>query len=400
VRDVGDLAEVLASAIALAGEGRPGPVLVDIPRDVQEAVCETAVSPPAPAAAAPTTATSEQSVLQQAARMIDSAQRPVLYAGGGAQSASAELLAIAQAGRIPVVTTLLGTGAFPESHELFAGWPGMHGTRTGNLALHEADLIVAAGARFDDRVTGRVDAFAPDATVIHIDVDPREHSKIRHADLAITGSLAAVLSTLAGHIARRPDVDPWRERVRELQHRFPLAHAPAQGLPRPQEVLQHLDQLTRDCRDVVWTTGVGQHQMWVMQYLTLDRPRSFVTSGGHGTMGFGLPAAIGAQLARPDAAVVCVDGDGSFQMTLQELATAVALELPVIVVIVNNGHLGMVRQWQSMFYDGRLCDSTLLRGCRTSRCSPAASVRAACRSQTSSGSTRSSPRPSRPTARP
>jgi acetolactate synthase I/II/III large subunit len=362
VRDVNDLADVLAAAIALASEGRPGPVLVDIPRDVQESVCEIPVSPPGPPATAIGAVAGERSMLQAAARAIETAQRPVLYAGGGAQSASAELLAFAQAGCIPVVTTLLGKGAFPESHELFAGWPGMHGTRTGNLALHEADLIIAAGARFDDRVTGRVDVFAPGAKVIHIDVDPREHSKIRHADIAITGPLGAVLDALAGEITRRPAPDAWRERVWELQRRFPLAYAPAQGLPRPQTVLQHLDQLTRDCRDVVWTTGVGQHQMWAMQYLVVDRARSFVTSGGHGTMGFGLPAAIGAQLARPDAAVVCVDGDGSFQMTLQELATAAALKLPVIVVIINNGHLGMVRQWQSMFYDGRLCDVDLAAG--------------------------------------
>jgi acetolactate synthase-1/2/3 large subunit len=384
VRDVADLAEVLDAAITLACEGRPGPVLVDIPRDVQEAVCALparSAATPSVAAVGPDDGTLaaaavgldsgalaaaavglDGGALAAAAAAIDGAARPVLYAGGGAQGAAPPLLALAEAAGLPVVTTLLGKGAFPESHELFVGWPGMHGTRTANLALHEADLIIAAGARFDDRVTGRVDVFAPQAQVVHIDVDPREHGKIRHAEIPIAGPLDAVLRALAGMVARRPAPDAWRQQLDAWQQRFPLAYAPAEDALRPQMVLQHLDEMTRECDDVVWTTGVGQHQMWAMQYLTVDRPRSFVTSGGHGTMGFGLPAAIGAQLARPDATVVCVDGDGSFQMTLQELATAAALALPVIVVIVNNGNLGMVRQWQSMFYDGRLCDVDLADG--------------------------------------
>jgi acetolactate synthase I/II/III large subunit len=369
VQEVGEIAEILTAAIALATEGRPGPVLVDIPRDIQAAACETAampaVGPPSRRSRRGTVRipdTSSRVALQQAVEAIRESQRPVLYAGGGAQGSPAQLLALAEAGRLPVVTTLLGKGAFPESHPLFVGWPGMHGTRAGNLALHEADLIIAAGARFDDRVTGRVDAFAPRARVIHIDIDPGEHGKIRHADIPIAGALDDVLQRLADLIGDTPDRSGWLGRLGDWRERFPLSHASPTGFLKPQMVLQRLDQLTRGRRDVIWTTGVGQHQMWAMQYLAVDDARCFITSGGHGTMGFGLPAAIGAQMARPDADVICIDGDGSFQMTLQELATAVALKLPVITVIINNSHLGMVRQWQSMFYDGRLSDVDLAPG--------------------------------------
>jgi acetolactate synthase-1/2/3 large subunit len=369
VQEVGEIAEILAAAIELATEGRPGPVLVDIPRDIQEAACGTMAvrtgecrSDRAPRATAAVAGPSTQVALEQAVEAILHSERPVLYAGGGAQGSPAQLLALAESGVLPVVTTLLGKGAFPESHPLFVGWPGMHGTRAGNLALHEADLIIAAGARFDDRVTGRVDAFAPRARVIHIDIDPGEHGKIRHANMPITGALDEVLQRLADLIGHGPDRAAWLGQLRDWQERFPLTHASPAGSLKPQAVLQRLNHLTHGRRDVIWTTGVGQHQMWAMQYLTVNDPRRFITSGGHGTMGFGLPAAIGAQMACPDADVICIDGDGSFQMTLQELATAVALKLPVIVVIVNNGHLGMVRQWQSMFYGGRLSDVDLAPG--------------------------------------
>lgn len=369
VHDVDELAEILSGAIALATEGRPGPVLVDIPRDVQEAACAAGSSPAvvrgrrrASSRASSAAATAAHVALQQAADAIVDAERPVLYAGGGAQGCPAALRALAVAGTLPVVTTLLGKGAFPESDPLFVGWPGMHGTRAANLALHEADLIIAAGARFDDRVTGRVDVFAPRARVVHIDIDPREHGKIRHADIPIVGALDEVLQALATRVRRAPERPEWLRRLADWQRRFPLAHGSPGRFLRPQVVMQRLNQLTSGRRDVIWTTGVGQHQMWAMQYLVVDRARCFVTSGGHGTMGFGLPAAIGAQLARPGADVICIDGDGSLQMTLQELATAVALKLPVIVVIINNGHLGMVRQWQSMFYGGRLSDVDLAPG--------------------------------------
>jgi acetolactate synthase I/II/III large subunit len=365
VRDLADLPDVLHAAFAVARSGRPGPVLVDIPRDIQEAEFGRA---PAMDAAGSASAVevlgpegrSMAASLELAAQAIVGAQRPVLYVGGGAQGAAAELLVLAQRAELPVVTTLMGKGAFPESHPLFIGWPGMHGTKTANLALHDADLIIAAGARFDDRVTGRVDTFAPVARVVHIDVDRTEHGKIRHADVAVHGYLDQALSCLSGLLGDQPpDRSAWHAQLREWHLRFPLGHAKTAGPLKPQAVVRRLAALTADRRDLIWTTGVGQHQMWAMQYLPVDRPRAFITSGGHGTMGFGLPSAIGARLARPGATVICVDGDGSFQMTLQELATAVAEDLPVIVVIINNGQLGMVHQWQSMFFDQRLSEVDL-----------------------------------------
>jgi len=289
----------------------------------------------------------------------------VLYVGGGAQGAAAELLAFAERGHVPVVTTLMGKGAFPERHPLFVGWPGMHGTKAANHALHHADLIVAAGARFDDRVTGRVDAFAPGARVVHIDVDRREHGKIRHADVAVHAYLHDALPAMTARLDEPPaERSAWREQLRGWQRRFPLGHAPAEptGPLKAQAVLATVATATAELDDVVWTTGVGQHQMWAMQHLPVNRARSFVTSGGLGTMGYGLPAAIGAKLARPGATVVNVDGDGSFQMTSHELATAVAAGIPVVTVILNNGRLGMVDQWQRMFYDDRRSQSDLRAG--------------------------------------
>lgn len=362
VRDVAELGGVLHAAFVIAASGRPGPVLVDIPRDVQEAVLTHTVPLIVPGLSGPCQPASED--VRQATDALVSARRPVLYAGGGAQGAATELLAVAERFGVPVVTTLMGKGAFPESHPLWVGCPGMHGTKAANRALHGADLIVAAGARFDDRVTGRVDAFAPQARVVHIDVDAHEHSKIRRADVAVHGDLALVLAAIAAAPdgGARPDRSGWRAQLAEWHSSFPLGHPPAGDVLKPQEVVQRLASALAGSDDVVWTTGVGQHQMWAMQYLPVERPRSFITSGGHGTMGFGLPAAMGALAARPEATVVCVDGDGSFQMTLQELATAVAEDLPVVVVILNNGQLGMVHQWQSMFYEGRLSEVDLRAG--------------------------------------
>ncbi|QEC49707.1 biosynthetic-type acetolactate synthase large subunit [Baekduia soli] len=365
VRDVADLPAVLHEAFALARSGRPGPVLVDIPRDVQEAPFAPAQDGPGPVAPdrPDRTLTADPDGLARAAAAIDGARRPVLYVGGGAQGASPEVLALAERAGLPVVTTLMGKGAFPESHELFFGWPGMHGAKWANWAMHRADLVIAAGARFDDRVTGRLDAFAQEAAVIHIDVDRREHGKIRHADIAVHGELGPVCAELAARVAGDDGArEPWRAQLRAWRGQFPLRYDTAAGGPlKPQRALEVLAAATAG-RDTVFTTGVGQHQMWAMQYLPCDRPRRFVTSGGHGTMGFGLPAAIGARAACPDAAVVCVDGDGSFQMTTQELATAVGSGLPVVVVILNNGRLGMVSQWQSMFYEGRASEVDLLPG--------------------------------------
>ncbi|MBS1869705.1 MAG: biosynthetic-type acetolactate synthase large subunit [Actinobacteria bacterium] len=354
VRDVEELADVLHEAFRLARSGRPGPVLVDVPRDVQEAPAGAALA--APVARLPERAPEAQA-LAAVARAIEAAERPVLYVGGGVVNADAcaELRALAERARIPVVTTLMAKGAFPESHELFFGWPGMHGARWANLAIDRADLVLAVGARFDDRVTGRLDAFAQAATIAHFDVDPYELGKVRAAELPVLGDLRPALAGVRTALRAAPRTDAWIEQLAAWRERHPLAYdETAATMLKPQRVLQVLDAALRDHPDVIWSTGVGQHQMWAMQYLRCERPRSFLTSGGHGTMGFGLPAAIGARAARPDAAVVCVDGDGSFQMTPQELACAVAEDLPVVVAILNNGGLGMVHQWQTMFYERRL----------------------------------------------
>jgi len=254
----------------------------------------------------------------------------------------------------------MGKGSFPETHELHFGWPGMHGPKWSNWAMNKCDLLVAVGARFDDRVTGKLSAFAPGATVIHLDIDSAEISKLRQADIPVVGPLKQVLAGLTdelralhgtGHI---PRTEPWLRQLAAWREEFPLRYRASGDSLKPQLVLETLQELTADRDDVVWTTGVGQHQMWAMQYLLCDRPRSFITSGGLGTMGYGVPAAIGAKAARPDATVVCVDGDGCFQMTGQELATSVLEGLPIVTVIINNGYLGMVQQWQTMFFEERL----------------------------------------------
>ena len=359
VQDVEELSHTLMAAFHVASTGRCGPVLVDVPRDVQEAELEFSLPDgiTLPGWKPPRRGHSRQ--IAAAAAALAAAERPILYVGGGVLNAHAtdELLALAEAARLPVVTTLMAKSGFPESHELFAGWPGMHGPKWSNWALNKADLIVAVGARFDDRVTGKVSAFAPGATVVHLDIDAAEISKIRHADIPVVGPLKSVLAELARRSSQPNFVEgrtePWLRQIDEWRTQFPLRYREDDTVLKPQRVLESLQALTAGRDDVVWTTGVGQHQMWAMQYLRCDRPRTFISSGGLGTMGYGIPAAVGAKAARPDATVVCVDGDGCFQMTAQELATAVLEELPIVVVIVNNGYLGMVRQWQDMFFEER-----------------------------------------------
>jgi acetolactate synthase-1/2/3 large subunit len=361
VQDAGDIPQVLKAAFHVAGTGRCGPVLVDIPRDVQEAELdfEYPDSVDLPGWKPPQKGHPRQTA--RAAQALAAAERPVLYVGGGALNADAcgELRALAELGRFPVVTTLMGKGSFPETHELHFGWPGMHGPKWSNWAMNKCDLLVAVGARFDDRVTGKLAAFAPGATVIHLDIDSAEISKLRQADIPVVGPLRQVLADLADELravhgtGEVPRTEPWLRQLAAWREEFPLRYRASGDVLKPQLVLETLQELTAGREDVVWTTGVGQHQMWAMQYLLCDRPRSFITSGGLGTMGYGVPAAIGAKAARPDATVVCVDGDGCFQMTGQELATSVLEGLPIVVVIVNNGYLGMVRQWQDMFFDER-----------------------------------------------
>jgi acetolactate synthase-1/2/3 large subunit len=365
VQDVEELPHVLKAAFHVARTGRCGPVLVDVPRDVQEAATEFRYPDQVdlPGWRPPTRVHSRQ--VAEAAKRIVAAERPVLYVGGGTLNADAcaELLELAEVGRLPVVTTLMAKSAFPETHELHFGWPGMHGPKWSNLAMNTCDLLVAVGARFDDRVTGKLDAFAPGATVVHLDVDAAEIDKLRRADVPVVGPLKAILAELATRVRElgAGDTEPWVGRLAEWREEYPLRYGNS-GPLKPQKVLETLQELTAGRDDVVWTTGVGQHQMWAMQYLRCDRPRSFITSGGLGTMGYGVPAAIGAKAARPDATVVCVDGDGCFQMTSQELATAVLEDLPIVTVVVNNGHLGMVQQWQNMFFEDRLSHVHLTQG--------------------------------------
>jgi acetolactate synthase-1/2/3 large subunit len=355
VRDAGELAATLHEAFHIARSGRPGPVLVDVPRDVQEA----AVAGALPARGGPAARSSpgfvDEDAARAVAREIERAQRPVLYAGGGVVSAGAtrELLEFAERGRIPVVTTLMAKGAIPESHPLCFGCPGMHGGKWANLALGGADLVIAVGARFDDRVTGRVADFAPVAAVAHYDIDAYEIGKVRRAEFPVIGALRESLACTLAALRSAAPSEAWLRQLEEWRERFPLRYDEGAATLKPQRVLERLAAALEGREDVIYTTGVGQHQMWAMQYARCERPRSFITSGGHGTMGFGVPAAIGARAARPGATVVCVDGDGSFQMTAQELATAVSERLPIVVVIINNAGLGMVRQWQTMFHGGR-----------------------------------------------
>src|SRR5438132_5250884 len=358
VQDVNELPHVIKAAFHVAATGRCGPVLVDVPRDVQEAELEFSYPD---AVSLPGWKPPRRGHVRQiaaAATAVAAAERPILYVGGGVLNAHAtdELRTLAEVARLPVVTTLMAKSAFPESHELHVGWPGMHGPKWSNFALNKADVVIAVGARFDDRVTGKVSAFAPGATVVHLDIDAAEISKIRHADVPVVGPLKPVLAQLSKELAELTvelRTEPWLRQIDEWRDQFPLRYSNEGPMLKPQRVLEALQELTAGRDDIVWTTGVGQHQMWAMQYLLCDRPRTFITSGGLGTMGYGIPAAVGAKAARPDATVICVDGDGCFQMTQQELATSVPEELPIVVVIVNNGYLGMVRQWQDMFFDER-----------------------------------------------
>jgi acetolactate synthase I/II/III large subunit len=367
VQDVRELPAVMKAAFHVAQSGRCGPVLVDVAKNAQEAELDFSYPDEVdlPGWRPPVKVHDRQ--IAEAAKALAAAQKPILYVGGGVLNgdATAQLLELAEAGSLPVVTTLMGKGAFPESHPLFFGHPGMHGSKYGNWALNKADLIVACGARFDDRVTGKLSAFAPGATVIHLDIDAAEVGKLRHADIPVVGPLGLALAGLAEQVRTLRAQDglhpsAWLRQLAEWKEQYPYRYekGDANGV-KPQLVLEQLRDLTAGRDDMIWTTGVGQHQMWAMQYIECDRPRTFITSGGLGTMGYGLPAAVGAKAARPEATVVNVDGDGCFQMTCQELATSVLEGLPVVTVILNNGWLGMVRQWQEMFYAERFSETHL-----------------------------------------
>jgi acetolactate synthase-1/2/3 large subunit len=361
VTDPGGIAEAIREAFHIANTGRPGPVLVDIPKDVL--VNETTWKWPDSVSLPgykPTTKGNQRQVVE-AVKLILKAQRPILYVGGGVikAGASPELFELATAGRLPVVTTLMARGAFPDSNELCLEMPGMHGNYTAVTALQKADLLVALGARFDDRVTGKLDAFAPGAKVIHVDIDPAEIGKNRVADIPIVGDCKDVIGKLAAELAKRqeeaggvPDRTAWLEQLSSWQREFPYRYdQPADGPLKPQFCVERLYSAAGG--DAIVVAGVGQHQMWASQFWKFEEPRHWINSGGLGTMGFAVPAALGAKAGQPTKRVVAIDGDGCFQMTCQELATSTTEKIPFITAILNNGYLGMVRQWQELFYNER-----------------------------------------------
>ncbi|MER3399563.1 MAG: acetolactate synthase, large subunit, biosynthetic type [Thermoflexus sp.] len=346
--------EAVHRAFHLATDGRPGPTLVDLPRDVL--LTEAEFAPDDPEAYRPAGSTRrspDEGLLRQAADLIAASRRPILYVGGGVIHAGAapEVRALAEKARIPVTTTLMGLGAFPEDHPYSLKMLGMHGTVYANFAINFSDLIIAVGARFDDRVTGKLSAFAPHAKVIHIDIDPAEINKNRKADIALVGDAKQILQALLPFV-RPPDTEAWWRQIQEWKARYPLRYRQDDRVIKPQFAIQMIYELTKDYRPIV-TLDVGQHQMWAAQFFTWTEPRTCITSGGLGTMGFSLPAAVGAQFGRPDRLVININGDGSFQMTFQALITAVEWRLPIKVFIINNQYLGMVRQWQELFYNRR-----------------------------------------------
>jgi acetolactate synthase I/II/III large subunit len=360
VMDPDEIPEAVAEAFHIATTGRPGPVLVDVPKDVLQA--QTTFDWPSTVnlpGYRPTVRPNRRQI-RAAVELIRNARRPVLYVGGGVVKARAaqELLLLAEAIGAPVVTTLMARGALPDRHPLCLGMPGMHGNYAAIAAMQRADLLITLGARFDDRVTGKLDAFARDARIIHADVDPAEIGKNRAVDVPIVGDARTTIAELTRAVFGdhssygRPNLSEWLAEVDSWSRAYPIAfHQESDGPLKPQFVVDRFASATGG--DAVVVTGVGQHQMWASQLMPCNRPYSFVTSGGLGTMGFAVPAAIGAKLGRPDDPVVAIDGDGCFQMTAQELATASIERIPVTIAILNNEHLGMVRQWQELFYDRR-----------------------------------------------
>jgi acetolactate synthase-1/2/3 large subunit len=360
VTDPSEVPAALASAYHIATTGRPGPVLVDVTKDAQQKSAPFIWPPKVdlPGYRPVTKAHGKQ--IQAAAQLLAEAKRPILYVGGGVirSQASKELLELAEKIGAPVVTTLMARGAFPDSHRQHLGMPGMHGSVPAVLGIQESDLLISLGARFDDRVTGKVSDFAPDAKVVHVDIDPAEISKIRVADVPIVGDAKDVIADLTAAYEEvvahgtKPDISEWWTRLDALRAQFPLGYdLPTDGLLSPQMIIERIGQLTGP--EGVYAAGVGQHQMWAAQFIKYERPNSWLNSGGAGTMGYGLPAAMGAKVANPDRVVWAIDGDGCFQMTNQELATCTINNIPIKVAIINNSSLGMVRQWQTLFYDGR-----------------------------------------------
>ena len=361
VKDVKDLARTIKEAFYLASSGRPGPVLIDLPKDVQmketkyhypEAINMRTYRP---------TLSGHPLQIEKAAALIENSKRPVIYAGGGVilSGASSQLRKLAEITNIPVTMTLLGLGGFPGEHSLSLGMLGMHGTRYANYAVMESDLIIAIGARFDDRVTGKIETFAPNAKIIHIDIDPSAISKNVKVDVPIVGDARNILEELIKKV-KPLSLEGWHKKINGWKMKYPVTYKKDDDKLRPQYVIEQIYQLTKG--EAIITTEVGQNQMWAAQFYKCSKPRTFLTSGGLGTMGYGFPAAIGAQLGCPGKIIFDIAGDGSFQMNIQELTTAVINRIPVKIAVLNNGCLGMVRQWQELFYGKRYSYTSLGEG--------------------------------------
>jgi len=363
-----DIPATLAAAVLIATTGRPGPVLVDVSKDAQVKTAEFVWPPKVDLPGYKPVTKPHGKQIQAAAQMILDAQKPVLYVGGGVirSGAHKELLQLAELIGAPVITTLMARGAFPDSHHQNLGMPGMHGTVPAVTALQKSDLLITLGARFDDRVTGDTKSFAVGAKVIHVDVDPAEIGKIRFADVPIVGDAKEVISELNAELAstlggKKPDISEWWKFLDGLVERYPLGYSPASdGKLTPQHVIQRIGEISGP--EAVYAAGVGQHQMWSAQFIKYERPNSWLNSGGAGTMGYAVPAAMGAKVAQPDRLVWAIDGDGCFQMTNQELATCTINNIPIKVAIINNSSLGMVRQWQTLFYNERYSNTDLHTG--------------------------------------
>lgn len=357
-RDVKDLARIVQEAFFIARTGRPGPVLIDLPKDIQLAQTEFKYPKSINLNGYKPTFNGHIQQIKAAAQEISKAKRPIIYAGGGviSSNASSELKDLALKMNIPVTTTLMGIGSFPEIHPLSLGMLGMHGTPCANYAISDADLIIALGVRFDDRITGKLEEFGSKAKVIHIDIDPAEVSKNILVDIPIIGDVKNILEKLNEYTLKKKETE-WLKKIKDWKSKYPLKYCKNNGELKPQYIMETINEIAKD--NTIIVTSVGQHQMWAAQYYQYTEPRSFISSGGLGTMGYGFPAAIGAKMGCPEKTVICISGDGSFQMNQQEIATAVYNNLAITVIIMNNGYLGMVRQWQELFFDKRYAETTL-----------------------------------------
>ena len=365
ITDPAEIPGAIAEAFHIATTGRPGPVLVDVAKDALQKMTTFNWPTSINLAGYKPQSTPNAQAITDAAALIAQSSKPVFYVGGGVikANAAAELRALVELLGAPVVTTLMARGAFPDSHPLHMGMPGMHGTVAAVTALQKADLLITLGARFDDRVTGKLSTFAPNAKILHADIDPAEIGKNRHADVAVVGdireTMAALVPALKAALAKnKPDLTAWLRQMNSLKSTYPLGFdVPEDGSLSPQLVIQRLGQISGT--DTIFTAGVGQHQMWASQFISYEHPRTWLNSGGAGTMGYGVPAAMGAKVAAPDTTVWAIDGDGCFQMTNQELVTCALNNIPIKVAIINNESLGMVRQWQTLFYDSRYSNTSL-----------------------------------------